>query len=86
MTIYKVSTWPGLARQRKGEMLDLRHFSTKEGAKVYLNQQRAAYRRKSDTHHITTGGPDYFTFKYDWPIKNVELRHTYAIIPVHVEE
>lgn len=86
MTIYKVSTWPGLARQRRGEMLDLRHFQTKEGARAYLNEMKAVYRKKNDTYHITTGGPDYFTYKYHFPIKGAELRHTYGIIPVYVEE
>ena len=86
-TIYKVSNWCGpksSGNHYKTPIIDLRHFADEQKAREYLNEMRRNYRKGRD-YHITTEGADYFTFTYDWPISNTELRHTYAIIPINVE-
>lgn len=58
-------------------------FAKKEDAAARLEDMRRGYRNSGEAR-ITTGGQDYFTIKYSWPIKGAELRHTFYIEPIPV--
>ena len=85
MYIYSLSVGHG-PRRGVQDIVNLHLFTTREQADKKLLEYIKTQKQYGKDSHITTKGEGYYTIKYHWPIKDAELRRTYFVQMLYVEE